>query len=431
MGGGLSATPLYARLDLGVQMKNKIIFEGITQEFDFPDGKEKDADTIKSFFKDNTEQLNSEKLNKYYLNENLSLLLGSGTSVEIGGQTINNDTKPFDKVVESLKSKPKSDYIDKIIEILSSEDYLEKKFDKINQYALYKSNIDGDSEKAKFIKEILDTLLKEFVVSYIPFPKDYIKDKLEVHELFLKKILSRPEKLNRPQLFTPNYDLAFENACEKLGISYNNGFRGTHIRKFDPDTFLNETYIRSNTNKGNKVGNYLNIYKLHGSISWRTNNNIEDLYGIVELQLDDLFEKTMFDSSSLMIYPLQAKKSYSLDLPYSELFRSFAKSLIENQNTLVIMGYSFLDEHINDIIKSGLYNPNLTIIIHSYELINEKSPSFLQGLKNRAFSDHRIQIYEGNLFGNFDCIVRYLIPLNSNIQSKNIILETLKELARK
>ena len=131
-----------------------------------------------------------------------------------------------------------------------------------------------------------------------------------------------------------------------------------------------------------------------------------------------------------MIYPIQTKKSYSLDLPYSELFRNFSKCLTETQNTLVVIGYSFIDEHINDIIRTGLYNPNLTLIVHSYGLIDDKSPLFLQTLKSRSVSDNRIIIFEGELVGDFTNVVKHLIPLNSFIPPKEIIIDTLKELTK-
>ena len=296
---------------------------------------------------------------------------------------------------------------------------------------MYYLNNKEDSTTANEIKTYLDKALKIFVDNYVPFPVEYIADKLDMHELFVNKIISRKETLNRPKIFTPNYDLAFENACEKIGVSYNNGFRGVHMRKFDPDTFSNETYIKQDSaEKGKRIATYLNIYKLHGSISWQYAENINDLYNLKEIQISDTLEKSDFSLDSLMIFPIQTKKSYSLDLPYSELFRNFSKCLTESQNTLVIIGYSFLDEHINDIIRTGLYNPNLTMIIHSYDIINDDSPQFLQTLKSRSIDDTRIILFEGKLVGDFSNIVKYLIPLNSYITPKDTIIETLTKLAK-
>ena len=109
---------------------------------------------------------------------------------------------------------------------------LEKKFDKINQEHLYYLNNKDDVASATIIKDYLDKALKIFVEKYVPFPIDYVLDKLSIHELFINKIISRKETLNRPKIFTPNYDLAFENACEKIGVSYNNGFRAFNADMF-------------------------------------------------------------------------------------------------------------------------------------------------------------------------------------------------------
>lgn len=417
-------------------MTNQITIDGrtidSTLEFERTAGDELAYQTALLDFFRNEEKIPLSKLAKYYLNENLNFLCGSGTSVAIGGKTINKDENPFESIISELKAveNPK-DYIGQIIKFFESDDLLEKKFDKINQEHLYYLNNKDEAESAKIIKEYLDRALKIFVDKYIPFPIEYVKDKLTIHELFINKIISRKETLNRPKIFTPNYDLAFENACEKIGVSYNNGFRGVHMRKFDPDTFHNEIYIKQDSgDKGKRIATYLNIYKLHGSISWQYTESINDLYNLKEIQVSDTSMKTNFVLDSLMIYPIQTKKSYSLDLPYSELFRNFSKCLTETQNTLVIIGYSFLDEHINDIIRTGLYNPNLTVIVHSYGLIDATSPLFLQTLKSRSISDNRIVIFEGSLVGDFTNVVKHLIPLNSFIPPKETIIETLKELSK-
>lgn len=412
-------------------IKNKITIDGIVTDTNLEEDKAKIESEVIQFFRDD-EKLPLEKLTKYYLNENLNFLCGSGTSVGIGGKTINKGENPFEPIIKELKEiTPQNDHIKQLIKFFESDILLEKKFDKINQEYLYYLNNKEDVESATEIKSYLDKALKIFVEKYVPFPIEYVSENLGIHELFINKIISRKETLSRPKIFTPNYDLAFENSCEKIGVSYNNGFRGVHMRKFDPDTFHNETYIKQDSaDKGKRIATYLNIYKLHGSISWQYADSINDLYNLKEIQISDTTQKEDFAFDSLMIYPIQTKKSYSLDLPYSELFRNFSKCLTESQNTLVIIGYSFLDEHINDIIRTGLYNPNLTVIVHSYSIIDDESPKFLQTLKNRSVSDNRIIIFEGPLVGDFTNIVKYLIPLNSFIPAKETIIDTLKGLTK-
>lgn len=70
-----------------------------------------------------------------------------------------------------------------------------------------------------------------------------------------------------------------------------------------------------------------------------------------------------FSFGNLMVYPTAVKKSYTLDLPYSELFRHFAYCTSQPQSVLFTVGYSFCDEHFNDIIYQALSNPSFTLII--------------------------------------------------------------------
>lgn len=406
--------------------KENMSFQALT---DVDDYSSLNDDQIQSFFK--SEELGLENLFKYYLNENLIFLLGSGTSINLGGKTLNETTDLCNSVAESVPNEKNTpQYIQRIRTILTSDDTFEVKIDKINQQYLFYINIIKNKELAQSTKQYLDTILKGFIEDFIPFPVNYKEGKLKTHELFINKIISRKEILNRPQIFTINYDLAFENACENIGVSYNNGFKGCHMRKFNPDTFQNEMYIKGSKGESKRIGSYLNIYKLHGSISWQTNNNINDIYNINEIQFSDDFAKEDFHTESMLIFPLQSKKSYSLDLPYSDLFRCFSKSLSESQSTLIIMGYSFRDEHINNLILNGLYNPGLSLILHCYDKINDDSPIFLKSLRERSFSDHRIIIFEGKLLGSFENIVKYMIPLNSTLFEDKEILDTVKKLLK-
>jgi hypothetical protein len=412
-------------------MDGRITIGGKTALVSCPDDELQDDIKAAKYFANN-DDLKVGELTKYYLNENLNFLCGSGTSVGVGGKTINTGSTPFSEILTELNAlSRKSEFQKNIIAYLEGSDLLEIKLDKINQEYLYYLNNKKDTLTADKIKKILNRILKEFVTSYVPFPEDYAVDKLVLHQLFISKIVSRKETINRPRIFTLNYDLAFENACEKIGVDYNNGFRGTHLRKFDPDTYYNESYIKQTSpEKGKRLSTYLNIYKLHGSISWKYNESVDDLYNLQEVQIPSTLKKEDFETDSLIIYPIQTKKSYSLDLPYSEIFRSFSKALTDNQNTLVVLGYSFLDEHINDIIRTGLYNPNITVIIHTYSMIDDDSPKFLQTLKNRCLSDNRIIICEGPLLGSFMHYVKYLLPLSSNMPSRESMIETLRKLLK-
>ena len=64
-----------------------------------------------------------------------------------------------------------------------------------------------------------------------------------------------------------------------------------------------------------------------------------------------------------MIYPTPVKQNASFGSPYSDLFREFQKKLMLNNNILITVGYSFSDEHINNLIYQALTIPAFRLII--------------------------------------------------------------------
>jgi len=210
------------------------------------------------------------------------------------------------------------------------------------------------------------------------------------HEMFVKKLLQRPNNLKRANLFTTNYDMAFDYALDNLGIHYINGFMGVHNRCFRPEVYDYDLYYpgQSVSGKVHRAEKVVKYFKLHGSLSWVSKEpSISNSYGINEFSLGQGFPEDL----ELVIYPCVSKKSFTLDLPYSELFRQFAHAINQPQSVLFCVGYSFNDEHINDIIYQALSIPSFTLIVANYAA--EPTPnSPVEKLK--ALADRRIIILE-------------------------------------
>ncbi len=69
--------------------------------------------------------------------------------------------------------------------------------------------------------------------------------------------------------------------------------------------------------------------------------------------------KYLSDSSNLLIYPQATKYIETQKDPFATLFQQFRNELqISTNNTLLICGYSFGDEHINAEIEFALTSPN-------------------------------------------------------------------------
>ena len=246
------------------------------------------------------------------------------------------------------------------------------------------------------------------------------------HEAFIKKLLQRPNNLKRANIFTTNYDMAFDYALDNLGVHYINGFMGVHNRCFRPEVYDYDLYYpgQSVTGKVHRAEKVLRYYKIHGSLSWlSTIPSVTNTYGIKEIPLNDEFKPD--ENKEIMIYPCVSKKSFTLDLPYSELFRQFSQAINQPQSVLFCIGYSFYDEHINDIIKQALSIPSFTLIIANFS--TESNPEIE---KLKALEDKRIIILEqGDTdISTFVGFVENVMPDLYEEEETEFIVETMNKL---
>ncbi|MGF7047774.1 hypothetical protein J2T13_002280 [Paenibacillus sp. DS2015] len=253
----------------------------------------------------------------------------------------------------------------------------------------------------------------------------YANGKYTYHNSFIKSLLQRPLNLRRANIFTTNYDLAFENSFDELGIYYTNGFSGFHKRTFKPEVYEYDLYYPGNTTEGKvrRIERMIKYYKLHGSISWvREDNSAQNQYGLVERHIDWI-RSNLSAAGDIIIYPTAHKKGYSLDFPYSELFRQFAAVITQPQSVLFCVGYSFFDEHINDIIYQALSIPSFTLIIVDYNgTENEMIKRLLE------LDDPRVIILSGPYLGDFKLFSKKIMPNFHEMEYREKVATTLKKL---
>ena len=246
----------------------------------------------------------------------------------------------------------------------------------------------------------------------------------------IKSLLGRPLNLRRANIFTLNYDLAFEDAFEELGVHYINGFNGFNKRYFRPEVFDFDMYYPGNLTEGkvSRVEKVIKYFKLHGSLTWvREDISANNIYGLRELPIEYIRQK--YNNEDIMksgigdvvIYPTSYKKGYTLDFPYSELFRQFASAITQPQSVLFCIGYSFYDEHINDIIYQALSIPSFTLVIidlnGNYE-IN----------KLKELNDPRIMILEGKYLGDFKIFAEEIMPNFHELNIEEKVSNTLNKI---
>lgn len=362
-------------------------------------------------------------LRKYLELENVSILAGAGTSFHLGSPIIRKIPKTL-KI--ELKNQIENYFTD--IEKPSYEDLFNclqaDKFLKIQKGENYENIQNCIYKMQNWIFKNCDTNKTKIIND-----KDelLIENRYYYHELFLKKLLQRPNNLKRVNLFTTNYDLAFDYALDNLGIHYIDGFSGVHNRCFRPDVYDYDIYYpgQSVSGKVHRAEKVLRYYKLHGSLSWiSTEETVSNPYGIKEITNSN-FE--LDASQQLMIYPCVSKKTFTLDLPYSELFRHFSQAIIQPQSVLITLGYSFYDEHIDDIIYQALTIPSFTLIIVNYAKKKGQN-EYIERL--RKLDDHRIIIFDEDdeNTSTFKGFVKNIMPDFYEEKENELILKTLREL---
>ncbi len=93
---------------------------------------------------------------------------------------------------------------------------------------------------------------------------------------------------------------------------------------------------------------YVHFCKLHGSVNWT-----EEQAGLFPIR--ESADKLDPEQHRVMIYPTPSKQTASFGSSYSDMFREFQRQIVQDQSVLFVMGFSFGDEHINNIISQLIF----------------------------------------------------------------------------
>ena len=162
------------------------------------------------------------------------------------------------------------------------------------------------------------------------------------HIQFLKALKKRAGgKPSVITIFTTNYDILFELAAGEVGVRLETGFDGPLSRFFNPTVFdLRRGEISGRTRTFKESHElWINLIKLHGSISWFKKGNATIESGI------NLLDQCR---SREMILPRRQKIMDTLAPPFDSLFTRSSQILGSICKYLASCGFSFSDQHIND-----------------------------------------------------------------------------------
>lgn len=256
----------------------------------------------------------------------------------------------------------------------------------------------------------------------------------------------RPKRIN---IFSTNYDLLLERVFDEFLVKhplvyFNDGARGSFRRCISNQNFyLNVTHSGYNDNYRREVPT-INLFKMHGSVSWKVEENsilvvddnqdivlirkkvneldispekvgevvsksmnpvIDDFIAILngEVSILNLDEIKLKEFRSLyekipIINPDKNKFSMTvLEQHYYQMIRSFSYELERKQSVLIVFGFSFADEHITDVFRRSLLNPELLVVIISHSLKDqEKHKALFKGYGNIVFLPENNEGQKGN-----------------------------------
>lgn len=187
----------------------------------------------------------------------------------------------------------------------------------------------------------LSTFLKEAEAEILRLCSFIDADlRLPTHELFLRKVARRSTRLPRTQIFTTNYDLAFERAADVAGFHLVDGFGLGEPRRFDGGAFDLDFVRRRVGERPVFEANVAQLLKLHGSVDWDG----------VEGEILRVSEPT----NPVLIYPAHSKFQLSYERPYLECMARFQMALREPDVALLIIGFGFNDEHLSAPIRAAV-----------------------------------------------------------------------------
>ena len=269
------------------------------------------------------------------------------------------------KAIEEIKSEIESENKTFTIETLLSKLELKKQ-------------VVGNGKINDLDKNGFDELIKEIKKQI--HAKVYVQDKIDctklIHATFAEWI-QKADRKTAVEVFKTNYDYLFEIAFEYNNLSYYVGFTGSYKPFFDGQSVDDICFMPKQTK----------LWKIHGSLGWHYDEKIKKVI------------RTNPDETDILIYPSTLKYDQSRKQPYTALGDRLTNFIKQDDTVLIVCGYSFGDEHINERINTALsMNPLGHVYVLLYDIVwkeGKKEYSFTEDstLAKMAISNSKISVF--------------------------------------
>jgi hypothetical protein len=294
----------------------------------------------------------------------LAFFFGAGTSMAVGLPGIQALT---DNVDEKLQGEQRTQYR-KVRAELPAGSNVEDVLDRIRIYR----ELIGKDEAKEYVgikgpkaAELLDASVCRAIC--VAVSKGTVKE-LKPHLILAQWLRALHTNREKPvEIFTANYDLLFEQAMEIAGVPFFDGFVGSVAPFFVPESVEADE---------NKIGasayppkDWTRLWKIHGSVNWYMHRTAS---GDVE-RISRLSGTEAREGQELVVFPSREKYAESRKLPFIAYQDRLRKILSSGECLVIVIGYAFSDEHINEILFQGLRsNPRLAVAAFVHSDLSEK-----------------------------------------------------------
>jgi len=328
----------------------------------------------------------------------VGVLIGAGVSKACGLPNIQDLTKECRTIIKN----------DKFDKLLDADETVEVILNKVQQLKALLKGGKTFNELSLADVQTIEKNIKKKIFEMLSIEVSY--ENLSKLVVWLNFINRDYEK----EIFSLNYDLLIEKALEDVNLPYFTGFVGNVKPFFISDSVddFSGLYVKQS---------WVKLWKLHGSLNF--------------IKSDD--DKIFIDNSTtnkyenLLIYPSMDKYLSSRKAPFISYLDRFRKYLLGKEKIVLLLGYSFGDDHINDVIINGLNNNHRLSIItfafdeHTFEKgieILGKYPNFsIYTDKKKYINRTESEFICDKNIGNFNNFISVIDSLGSQKPNDPII----------
>jgi SIR2-like domain len=213
------------------------------------------------------------------------------------------------------------------------------------------------------------------------------------------------------EIFTVNYDLLIETALERRGVPYFDGFIGNLRPRFQTEL----VEARPGKEEAWLPGFLVRLWKLHGSVNWSWGPD-QQVVRMGQPVTKDL---------AAAIYPSDTKYDESRRVPFVVLQDRLRRALYQPETLVLISGYSFSDDHLNELLfDAAARRQRSELIVFCYAKIPH-------GLAQRALITPNMQVVTATeaILGGVRARWKSTTDIPNVWQNDELLLHDFSELA--